>query len=77
MNKMFVARMDAESMEIKEAELLSAPYNGVQLIKILDTNYIYYEKTCNMALTRTGAVEILQNKMANLQRQLNNIWNEK
>ena len=69
--------MDAEKLEIKEAEVLSAAYNGVQLIKILETNYIYYEKTANLADTRDGAIEILQNKLANLQRQLNNIWNQK
>lgn len=76
MNKKFVARMDAEKLEIKEAEVLSAAYNGVQLIKILETNYIYYEKAANLADTRDGAIEILQNKLANLQRQLNNIWNQ-
>lgn len=76
MNKKFVAKMDAESLEIKEAEVLSAAYNGVQLIKILETNYIYYEKAANLADTRDGAIEILQNKLANLQRQLNNIWNQ-
>lgn len=76
MNKKFVARMDAEKLEIKEAEVLSAAYNGVQLIKILETNYIYYEKVANLADTRDGAIEILQNKLANLQRQLNNIWNQ-
>ena len=42
MNKKFVTRMDAENLEIKEAEVLSAAYNGVQLVKILGTNYIYY-----------------------------------
>lgn len=77
MNKKFVARMDAENLEIKEAEVLSAAYNGVQLIKILETNYIYYEKVANLADTRDGAIEILQNKLANLQRQLNNVWNSK
>ena len=77
MNKKFVARMDAENLEIKEAEVLSAAYNGVQLIKILGTNYIYYEKSSNLADTRDGAIEILQNKLANLQRQLNNVWNQK
>lgn len=77
MNKKFVARMDAENLEIKEAEVLSAAYNGVQLIKILKTNYIYYEKVANLADTRDGAIEILQNKLANLQRQLNNVWNSK
>ena len=76
MNKKFVARMNAEKLEIKEAEVLSAAYNGVQLIKILETNYIYYEKAANLADTRDGAIEILQNKLANLQRQLNNIWNQ-
>lgn len=77
MNKKFVARMDAEKLEIKEAEVLNAAYNGVQLIKILETDYIYYEKVINLADTRDGAIEILQNKLANLQRQLNNIWNQK
>lgn len=77
MNKKFVTRMDAENLEIKEAEVLSAAYNGVQLVKILGTNYIYYEKVANLADTRDGAIEILQNKLANLQRQLNNVWNQK
>ena len=77
MIKKFVARMDAEKLEIKEAAVLSAAYNGVQLIKILETNYIYYEKVANLADTRDGAIEILQNKLANLQRQLNNVWNQK
>lgn len=35
-----------------------------------------YEKAANLADTRDGAIEILQNKLANLQRQLNNIWNQ-
>ena len=77
MNKKFVARMDAEKLEIKEAKILSAAYNGVQLIQILETNYIYYEKVANLADTKDGAIEILQNKVANLQRQLNNVWNSK
>ena len=70
MNKIFVAKLNEDKVEVLEGITMAAPYNGLQMIKVFDTGLVYYEKIVNIANTKLEAIEILRNRLGNLTNQV-------
>ena len=77
MKTIFIAKLNEDEAKIVEAVSLNDSHAGRRMVRSIEDGLIYYEKVANIANTRDGAIEILRNRLANLQRQLNNIWKRK
>ena len=77
MNKIFIASLNQDEAKVLEAIPLAKEWSGKRLVKIIDTNFIYYERIENIAATKEQAIEILKNKNINLTNQIKELWNKR
>ena len=59
MNKLFIVKLTQDNAEIIEAIPLNKEYNGLMMVKILKTGFIYYERIDNIGMTKEDAEKVM------------------
>ena len=76
MKPVFIVKITEDDAKVYEAIPMTKEYNGRIMVKVIGTDFTYYEKIENIAPTKDRAMEILFNKISHLCACYSGIFNK-